>query len=371
MRAAHFEAFAPRCPACRVARGADAPLEVAFVDRGDAADDILEGALRCTSAQCQAEYPILDGIPILMPDPSAYLAESIGDVTARDDLGGRVADMLGEACGPGSAYDLKRTHLSSYGEDHWSDQAPGAETESSVVDLLDRAVQLARIHSMTLVPEAASRLVELGCGPGRPTFELARRAPTALALGVDKHFPMLRLAARAARAGVVRYPRRNIGLLYDTVDFALGPDWTEARARVDFWVADAAALPLPNRSADAVLGFGLLDAAASPLDVLRETARVLQSDRLAAFAAPWDWSAAVTTPAAWIGGHSPRGFEDGDPAAVLRALLTPGAHPASVAGLRLAAEDPNVPWRVRVHARSVVHYSAQLVVLQSESAASE
>ena len=48
---------------------------------------------------------------------------------------------------------------------------------------------------------------------------------------------------------------------------------------------------------------------------------------------PYDWSDAATPLEQWLGGHSQRGGVQGDSAAMLRSLLTPGGHPQSVQGL--------------------------------------
>ena len=49
---------------------------------------------------------------------------------------------------------------------------------------------------------------------------------------------------------------------------------------------------------------------------------------------------------------------------MLRALLTAGAHPASIGGLRIVTEAPAVPWRVRLHERAAVDYRTHLLVVE-------
>jgi hypothetical protein len=50
---------------------------------------------------------------------------------------------------------------------------------------------------------------------------------------------------------------------------------------------------------------------------------------------------------------------------VLRALLTPGAHPQSLRRLALVAEDESVPWRVRLHDRSTVEYRLHIAAARA------
>ena len=61
-----------------------------------------------------------------------------------------------------------------------------------------------------------------------------------LVLGVDLSFPMLRLASEALRREQVRYPRRRVGVVYDARELDVSFPRMEA---VDFWAADAIALP--------------------------------------------------------------------------------------------------------------------------------
>ena len=51
---------------------------------------------------------------------------------------------------------------------------------------------------------------------------------------------------------------------------------------------------------------------------------------------------------------------------VLRALLGSGTRPATIDGLRVVAEAPAVPWRVRLHERAAVDYSTHLVVVEKD-----
>jgi SAM-dependent methyltransferase len=158
---------------------------------------------------------------------------------------------------------------------------------------------------------------------------------------------------------VVRYPLRRGGVRYDRREFAVP---TPSASRVDFWAADGANLPLPSGSIGGAVALNLIDCVFSPLDLLRSLARVLRPGAPLILAAPYDWSPAATAIDGWIGGHSPRSLGAGASDAVLRALLTPGAHPASVAGLELVAERDDVPWSVRLHDRSRVAYRLHLVV---------
>jgi SAM-dependent methyltransferase len=104
----------------------------------------------------------------------------------------------------------------------------------------------ARLTSqLTLRPDA--RVLDLGCGPGVSTFELARRLPSAHLVGVDIAPRMLSQARRRRR--------------------------TE---RIEWLQADAARLPLAEASVDACTGHSFLYLVNDRSAVLAEARRVLR-----------------------------------------------------------------------------------------------
>jgi len=361
VRRRHFETLAPLCPVCR-ARGAESGLGLAGIYREEG-EHVVEGALRCTDPGCLSEFPILDGIPLLLPNLRAYVASSIGPIQARDDLAAETESLLGDCCGPGSPFDVTRQHLSTYAWDHWADldpdevpdEVPG-DSPGSVVRVLKRALELAG-------DLPAGPILDLGCATGRTSFALAAQGVTRCqVLGVDLGFPMIRLASAALRQGQVRYPRRRVGVVYDRREFPVQLAGAEA---VDFWGADATALPFRDGTFATIVALNVLDCVGSPYDLLAALPRLLVPGGKALLTCPYDWSPGATPVEAWIGGHSQRGPAAGASEPALRALLTAEAHPAAIPGLRIVAEDEAVPWRVRLHDRSAVEYRVHVVVVES------
>ena len=318
---------------------------------------MLEGVIHCPDSDCRLEYPILDGIPILVPQILSYLSDNFFHLAARDDLSETLEGMLGDGVGPGTWFDSTRQHLSTYARDSYGDlddTEQGGPQPGSAVRCLERGLEL---HG----GEIGTPLIDLGCAVGRTAFTLAERSG-GLVLGVDINFSMLRLAQRVLREGVVRYPRRRVGIVYDRREFPVSLPGAE---QVDFWACDTLALPFSNDSFGLAVGLNVLDCVASPLAFLASVRNVIRTGGRTILTTPYDWSPGVTPPEAWIGGHSQRGPDKGASEPFLRSLLTPGAHAQSIEGLELVGEIADVPWHTRLHDRSAVSYSAHLIVAEA------
>ena len=351
MRIGHLEAFAPVCPACRVRGDGAHPITLGevFEARGG---HVLQGMLRCSHEACQREYPIIDGVPLLLAQIRDQLSGQALGVLMRDDLDPALESLIGDCCGPGSEYDTVRRHLSHYAVDHWGEFDPEPWTGSgAVVRLLDQVAEMA-------APEPGLA-VDLGCSVGRSSFELAERTG-GLVVGIDLNLSMLRLASRALRMGRVVYPRRRVGVAFDRRDHPVHPP---ASDQVDFWAADVAALPFRDHSIQTALSLNLIDCLPDPYDHLKTLGRVLAPGGLGLLATPYDWSPGATRIQGWIGGHSQRGEDQGDPVARIRNLLTPEA-----SGLTLAHERDGLTWEVRSYERSRTVYSCHAVAVRGTPA---
>jgi SAM-dependent methyltransferase/uncharacterized protein YbaR (Trm112 family) len=357
LRRSHFEAIQPVCPRCRLERQLDVPLVLATVTKEEH-DVIVEGVLHCGAEMCLQEYPIIDAIPIIVPNVRAYLCENLFHLTLRHDRSDAIESLLGDAAGPGSAYDVSRQHLSTYAWDHYHEFDPRGDATENRAGAVSRCLE----HSLNLVGDRFSgHAIEVGCSVGRATFDLAKRTDD-LVLGVDVNFSMLQVAQTLLRTGVVRYPRRRVGIVYDRCEFEVQFDEAD---RVDFWACDALALPFSTGSFSCAVALNVLDCVVSPCAFLDSVADLLTPGGKAVFATPYDWSSGVTPVEAWIGGHSQRGPDHGASEPLLRSLLTPGAHPQSSDRLRLTAEIQHMPWHARLHDRSFVEYTVHIVAAEA------
>jgi len=353
MRDSHFADLAPVCPRCRTTLGQANRLEV-LVSARRREDRLIDGILACSNPDCRLEYPVIGGLPSLVPDVRAFVQEALFHLLSRDDVSGEVESLLGDAAGAGSGFDAVRQQQSSYGWDHWNDLDPeGGEGGGAVLACLEAA--------LNLLPEAPSGpILDLGCATGRSSFHLADRLGLPV-VGVDLNVPLIRIARRVLDDGVVRMPVRRGGVVYDRREF---PVELPSAAKVDFWVGNALSLPFVDETFGLVAALNVVDCLASPRDGLIEIARVLKPGGVVLVACPFDWSPSVTPMEQWIGGHSQRASHKGAPEAALDRLL---ADPTL--GLVPIAPARDVAWRVRLHDRATVDYQTHVVALKKAEGA--
>ena len=365
MRRDHFERLRPICPVCRL-QGRDAlPLVLAVVAE-EAAGDVEEGILRCANAACLHEFPILDGIPVIVPQLRELLSGWIDRVRSRRRFSESIESLLGDCCGPGTAYDDERQRRSSYVWDHWAEFDPQEQSSASTTACPGAIARLLKsglaLSAWDPLPTNGA-ILDVGCAVGRTTCELAQIFGQPV-LGIDLDISMLRLAREIRDTGWVEYPRRRVGIAYDRRRFEVDRRLAQqANPLVDFWCCDATALPFDYTLFAGLISLNLIDCVASPIDALREFTRVLVQGSHAVIASPYDWSTAATPITSWIGGHSQRGDNNGSTEPIMRSLFQAGTHPQAIAGMRIIAEESQAYWHVRLHERSVVHYSSHLMSL--------
>jgi len=340
------------------------------------AEHVEEGILRCSDTGCRHEFPILDGVPLIVPQLRDYVRGWSERIRSREPFSDAVESLLGDCCGSGTSFEDERQRLSSYAWDHWADHDPqelAAVNAGSPTNVRPLPGSICRLLVAGLEPVlvAAPRLpdgpvIDMGCAVGRTSCELADRLQRPV-IGIDLDLSLLRVAGQARDRGEVCYPRRRVGLAYDRRSFGIREDLAHAAKKwVDFWCCDATVLPFADEQFAIASSLNLLDCVASPITHLRELGRCLQPFGHGIVASPYDWSPSATPVEAWLGGHSQRGEGHGMSERLVRALLTPGAHPAAVADLSIIAEQPDAAWQVRLHDRGVMHYRSDLLIVEKQ-----
>jgi SAM-dependent methyltransferase/uncharacterized protein YbaR (Trm112 family) len=319
------------CPGCRAQRGDRLDLQTL----APAGPDVLACA-------CGRRYPVIDGVPLVMADPSGYLRAEIASVVERD-LAPEVVALL-VAGGPDDApYPRLVEHLSIYLDAHWGDRAsppldgPGAGL--AVQPVLDKLAERAA-H-----PVAAA--VELGCSTGRVVAALARGASRVV--GLDLQLAAVRRARRLLDGERVAYPRRAIGRRYTPAHVDAGP-WSVPAARRLLVCGDALDPPLVPGVFGRVVACNLLDSVASPRQLLAVLDGLCAPGGELIVSSPYAWQSSVMADGERLGGD--------DPAADLAARLTAGDGLSA----RYAIEDEaDLPWTLRRDARSSASYSIHYI----------
>ena len=320
----------PVCPGCRTLT--EGRLDVRTLERqGD--------VLACA---CGRRYPIVDGVPIVLADPTAYLRDEIATVVEAE-LAPDVAALLA-AAGPDAApYPRLLEHLSIYLDAHWGDRAtpppdgPGAGL--AVAALVERIAARAA--------QPVELAVELGCSTGRIVAELAAGAQHVV--GLDLHPGAVRRARRLLAGERLAFPRRITGRRYAPATIEPG-DRACPADRVTLLCADALDPPLVPGFFDRVVALNLLDSVRRPRGLLEVVDGLCAPGGEVILSSPYAWTSSVMDDDERLGGD--------DPAATLTGLLTSGT------GLRAryAIEDEaDLRWTLRRDARSAVTYCVHYV----------
>lgn len=294
------------CPGCRTRTGDRLELQT------------LEAAGDELVCECGRRYPVVDGVPVVLPDPSTAYVEDALEPEAQAEA---VRDLPDD-----QPYARLVEHLSTYLDAHWGDHAEPRDAEAYAMGaFVARLAELPRV-------EAA---VELGCSAGRICAELARTADHVL--GLELGLGALRRARRLLAGEPVRYARRMVGRHYAPATITPGAAVDPARVRLV--CADALDPPLVPEVYDRVVALNLLDSVARPSLLLDVLAGLCRPGGEVILSSPFAWASHVMAEDERLGGR--------DPVADLRARL---------ADRFAIVEEAEVPWTLRRDARSSVRY---------------
>jgi SAM-dependent methyltransferase len=288
------------CPACR--RHSERGLELSTVE--PAAPELL----RCRG--CEQQYPVVDGIPVLLRDLSQ--ADALGLFAPLQSP--QVLAALAAAGPDGGPLPHLVEQLSSY--------LPSWETGFEAI-----------AQKLRGRPRVAVAL-ELGCGVGRGLSEVARSA--GLAVGLDRSGAFLRAARILLSGNELRYARRMAGRVYQ-------PAVIRAPAAVDnvqLVCGDLLDPPFAPGQFGRVVALNVLDAVRSPRALLHHIHQLAEPGAEIVLASPYAWRDDVVSLAERLPGA--------DPAAALR---------DEVRALGWSIEEEaELPWTLRRDARALSVY---------------
>ena len=313
------------------------------VSKGDQ-EWIEEGNFLCN--HCGAIYPVIRGIPILMPQIGTYLQQYYMHTLWNTEYSAHHWQWLSEGSGANSIISATRSYLSTYMHSHYADLDPADPCLASQIGTLLQ-------HTVTDKP-VQGPILDVGCSVGRSSFWLAEQHQQPV-LGIDLNFAMLLHAQDALRKNRVRYGLRRVGVVYDWKDYPVSFGHTDL---VDFWVADATCLPFRNQHIAKATTLNVVDCTTSPTLYLRELTRV--ANEWHSFC-PYDWSVSVTEFAQWLGGHSSLSQWEGNPETVIRYLLSAESNDPFLSNADIIKEIQALPWEVRMHKRSKMQYDVHYV----------
>ena len=285
-------------PASPVGGHSATPLRLVPLATDLLSGEILEGWL--VGAE-EERFPIIDGVPILVQDPGAYVAArphlwNIGSIASSD-----LRDWLNslQAAPTSDKYDSPRI-LGEYVWAHYDSDRPHepdplyfanpeALAQSNNLTSFFRPV----LDQVRATPDAL--LVDLGCNVGRMTFEAA--AKVGFALGIDFSWGSIQVARTLLRDGYFMYPRRIEGHLATRVRVE-----PPAPRNLEFIVADAAMPYLPKGCAIQIIAMHLLDRLPDPRGALGAMADLLTREGRLILTDPFSWDATYTPEHYWLGG---------------------------------------------------------------------
>jgi SAM-dependent methyltransferase len=208
--------------------------------------------MACASPSCLARRPIVDGIPLLVGDFTAYAASERWMILRRRDLNPEIDAFLDSPLTEDSPERVRARMIDTYRH-----PAPNTAFDDFFRSALHR-------HAS---PSAFA--LDLGCAAGLHTPWLVPHAQSVA--GIDLHFERVRAASEDHPAPSIR-----------------------------FLVADAEDPPFESHSAGIVLWLNLLDSIGRPRASLDGLLRILAPGALLLFSSPFAYTAAVSDPAEWV-----------------------------------------------------------------------
>ena len=338
MRLSHFEAISPICPNCMLQAIYDnITLEIKKIIKRDG-DFIVYGLIECPN--CRMEYPIIDGLVLLLANIKQYINTSLYGLLLRDDIPSVIMDSLSNTADQNSTLPMIRRYQSAYGWDHWDDLSSSAKPCqcASIIRLLDAGLAL----TTPFISHENDIYLDLGCGPGRSSFNIAQKYKGRV-VGIELDAVFARMAMQALRYGRVQYPLCRSGSIYEHKSFDID---LPNQDQVDFWIADATALPLAANISQMIVALNLIDCTNSPRSLIAAIAKTLMPQGQSVISTPYDWNENVTAKDDWL------------TAVTLKQTL-------ESAGLKLGAET-EMAWHVRLHERSIMNYQSHVIAATKE-----
>lgn len=332
--------------------------------------DVLFGTLVCQT--CQAPYPIVAGVAILVSDVEEYFKSHVkGLASLLDDS--EIPDIYLESYLQAKAEietghieeDLESQRINAlYFMNHYlrvgaSRLNPWWRPKKDFSPEIDRLVKnywdngpFAKIVAWT-AKYKNQHVVELACGSGGLARALAKTTDSYL--GVDFAFVSIALARHMNLGAPYRLPLRIPRDLYEGPLTGRAARPKPLKGNVDFVVGEIQNLPLAEAQFSLAIALNVIDMIPDPGALPRLQASLLQPNGVAIQSSPYIWHEGV---ASFLRSTLPKKIKTS--AEAVEFLY-------ERAGLKIFRTLEHVPWLFLKHFRQIEMYSVHLFAARKES----
>ncbi len=289
------ELFCPRCRHLSDGEVVAAPL--APPQRGGVLywadlDDLAQ--LQCTNLQCRQPYPVIDGIPVLLPASAELPQLAPGALFGgRREMEAQAALLRGVEPEQDGARAFAR--MARYAWSAFRDGMPaGVQGPLGATAL---PIHVVDVGSWLAAEGAAAvgRVLSLGCGLAREPWEVAASSVTLM----DAYLPALQASRRLAREGELWVLLPMEPGRWAPVQVQMPVPLPAVRALC----ADVCDPPLGACAFDTVLMLNLVDSVHNPHVALGQACALLAPGGHLALSTPFTWRAQITAPARWTNAY--------------------------------------------------------------------
>jgi SAM-dependent methyltransferase/uncharacterized protein YbaR (Trm112 family) len=276
------------CPKCRklvLDKLIQFPLKLSITQKQD--KFVEEGFFVCTNPQCKTQYPIIDGVPIIVKDLKDWIKGHIGATSLDDPVNTpELEAYLNNAIPQSNLKSLAAQYMNThYGE----------YTNSKNLYQDNNKKYWKTIQTFTKSKHRSYNLsLELGCSVGRFTFEIAKQSK--IAVGLDSNFYAIKEAVSIQRnRGKIFFEEKTRTLEKREVNGRIN-----VSENVFFLVGDALDPPFRMESFDFIAALNLIDTIKVPLTLLGQMDALLSPEGELLVGSPYCWNAQITDPAEWL-----------------------------------------------------------------------